>query len=272
MEEHEPFETDTADEQDVRELLAALGRTTSHPDTVRTDSEALPEDVAQRLDDLLGELTAERSRTAAAPVVPLRRNSRRQGWLAAAGIAAAVVLTTVVLPAVLSNDPAPTADTVATPDRSSGGEESTASGPVELSGPLVEETWGYTSTPGARGGQPVPGTPTLRSDTLADDVTDLLTVLPTRPTVAPGSAEALTSGPQNGDPSDDQADSIPLTGRLSATCTWDGPGRAYDVTLDDQRALAVVTGRPDSERVVRLLLCVPGEDPVTIATAHVPAS
>ena len=274
--QHEDF-----DEQEVRDLLAALGRTIT-PDArsdvdpdAGTDAEApapepIPADVARRLDDLLSELVTERSRGTTAPVVPLRR---RSGWLAAAGIAAAVVLATVLLPAVLDPDPtpAPTADNGSATEESASerkASEETASeerpaddvgsegagaaavvGDVELSGPLVDDgTAAYPEEQAAQDAAPRRGAPHLQSDlqphlgreTLARDVVDLLAALPTQ---------------------------LPASTR---NCTWDGAGDAYDVTLDGRRGLAVVTGDPGTERVVRLLACTAVDEPVEVATATVP--
>lgn len=268
---------DGFDEQEVRDLLAALGRTTtsqggSVSDT--HDAEPLPADVARRLDDLLDELVAERSREATVtPLRDTRRTGPVRGWLAAAGVAAAVVLATVVLPALLDPEPttAPTADSSTvhdntvethTPDSDATTEEfsNLESGAaasviedVEISGPLVDEGLGaypeqlsdqfsgritdgapLTAAPGGPQLHPQ-----LHHETLAQDVVDLLADLPTR--------TATTHA-----------------------CAWDGAGEAYDVTLDGRRGLAVVTGSDDGERVVRLLACSAHEGPVEMATATVP--
>ena len=236
MTEHDgPGVDGSGDEQEVRDLLAALGRT---PDT---PAEPLPDDVAARLDDLLGDLVAAR---AAAPVVPLAsRRSRSRGWLAAAGIAASVVLATVILPAMLGSDPAPTAETASTAE----------SAVVELPSRA-----------------PLTGAPVLHTATLEADVVDLLDSLPSPLPHTTAQRNGATAADDQ--PPAEELDAVPYSDNAADTCTWDGPGTAYDVTLDDRRALAVVTLRGDGDHHVRLLVCAPDSGPVEVATVQVPAS
>lgn len=278
------------DHDEVRELLAALGRD-------RDAGEPLPDDVARRLDDVLAGLVAERETAASetsasetsasaartASGADVVRLPRRRGWLAAAGIAAATVLATVALPQLTGN----TGDTgVTAADRATTSE---APPEVELSGPLLtadeatrsgaaaqsddrdqrrvesgkqsRPTAPYAGIPSQR---PADDVPRLTRDRLADDVVALLGDLDDRSPL-PAADHPPTDSDMNAD------DQLMSTSAADAgACAWSGRGTAYAVNLDDRRALAVVTDRADSARVVRLLVCHPSGESVEVATAVVP--
>lgn len=265
MSEHESNEQpDGLTDEDVRRLLAD-----AH---LGPDAEAVPDDVALRLDDVLAGLVAERSQ-ADAGVTPLepRRRSRTRRWLVAAvGVAAAVVLGGVVLGGggasfLTDQDDAGTAADMVT------GEDEAASD-TGGAGPQAADEDARTSARRSSdlpSRAPLAGAPAFTSDDPERGAWSLLARL--SPVAAAASGYAADTDEKTVQLAAESLELTPDRALRQLGCSV-GEMTTYAVSYDERAAQAVVEepAAEGDDQVVRVYLCDEAGEPVEVSRVSLP--
>lgn len=272
MNEHEDpnGQSDRWTDEDVRRLLAD-----AH---LGPGAEAVPDDVAVRLDDVLAGLVAERSEvgvSASGPTevisVETRRQSRARRWLVAAGgAAAAVVLGGVVLggggASFLTglDDAGTTADMVT--DEDDAASDTGGAGPE-----AADEDWRSSARRSSDlpSRAPVAGTPAFTSDDPERGAWSLVARL--SPVAAAASGYAADADEETVQLAAASLELTPDQARLQLGCSV-GEATTYAVSYDERAAQAVVEepAATGDDQVVRVYLCDEAGEPVEVSRVSLP--
>lgn len=229
-----PHDADLGTDPEVRALLADARVT-----------EPMPTDVAARIDDVLAELAAQRTRegsvadgirTSVTDLTAARQRRRRRTWWTAAAAAVVVVAGGVALPDVLTDDdPTATARSGAASDHDTPGHDGEALDRIPLAPAADPVTLSRAD---------------LRAQVEAHLADRRARVLADTPMSGDAGAPGQKTAPElSAERSDAAYDGMP--------CPWSGPGRQVAATLDGQPA-TLVTRRTGTRTVVRVVTCADG--------------